>query len=383
MFIDDLKVAKRPAILVGGGAYAARDLINTFALSHGIPCFRTWNALDVITDDRDVYCGTIGTYGGPGRNFGIQNCDLLLTLGCRISGRITGGMPDTFARASTKYIIDIEQGHDCLEFMQSINCGGYPARIEGWFLQCKEWLRIYDPVKPEMLTGYDLHHYGFMRRLSEMLPSNAVVVYDTGGSSIMMGHCFKSKFGQRIFSSNGNSPMGFAMCGAIGAWFADPTRPIVCIIGDGGIQLNIQEFQTLKHYNIPLRVFILNNMCLGNTRSYQVQNGMAQVACGPDGYSAPDFVEIIKAYGMVPFHIPHTASIDCVVKQVMAHDGPAICDVQHKYFHDYAPRMSLWNAGIEEMFPPLPHDEFLSNMIIPPLEGWQERQLQYRRTPDA
>lgn len=376
MFIDDLKIAKRPAILVGGGAYSARSFIHEASHMHGIPVFRTWNAMDIATDGWSTYCGTVGTYGGPGRNFGIQNCDLLLTLGCRISGRITGGMPETFARAAIKYVVDIEQGHDALAFMRGAfkyqNGGEVLLNKNDWLTQCREWLKKYDPVKPEMLTSNDLHHYGFMRRLSELLPASAIVVYDTGGSSIMMGHCFRSKTGQRIFSSNGNSPMGFAMCAAIGAWFADPSRPIVCIIGDGGMCINIQEIQTLANYGIPIKVFILNNHILGNTKSFQRVNGMKEVACGPDGYKPPDFGEVVKAFGLFSYHIPHTAGMDGIIEQVMASDKPAICDVVHDDYCTYEPRISRWDCPIEDAYPFLPRDEFRANMIIEPWVGWEK-----------
>lgn len=108
--MGDLSKAERPGILVGGGAYKARAAICAFAERHSIPVFRTWNALDVVTDDSPVYGGTVGTYGGPGRNFGVQNCDLLLVLGCRLSGRITGGMPETFARGAKLYVVDVDAG---------------------------------------------------------------------------------------------------------------------------------------------------------------------------------------------------------------------------------------------------------------------------------
>lgn len=138
-FLDRLRKAQRPGILVGGGAYKARALIEAFAVRHSIPVFRTWNALDVITDDSPVFGGTVGTYGGAGRNFGVQNCDLLLIIGCRISGRITGGMPETFARGAVRYIVDVDpalldpdnqqvKGHvnvlcDATKFMEAL-CAG-------------------------------------------------------------------------------------------------------------------------------------------------------------------------------------------------------------------------------------------------------------------
>jgi acetolactate synthase-1/2/3 large subunit len=250
-----------------------------------------------------------------------------------------------------------------------------------WLEQCREWVRKYDPVKPEMLSG-EFHHYGFMRRLSELLPANAIVVSDTGGNVIMMGHCFQSKAGQRIFSSNGNTPMGFALAGAIGAWFADPSRPVYCIIGDGGMQLNIQELQTIKHYGVPVKVIILNNHILGNTKSYQRVNKKAELACGPDGYSCPDFVAVAKAYGIEAVTIDKLwgsrssyaqGTLEEMLPKVIAHPGPIVVDVVHHDFCAYEPRLSRWDAGIEEMHPPLPEEEFLANMIVQPLEGWEKR----------
>lgn len=109
-FLDDLGGAKRPGILVGGGAYKARKDILDFALGNRIPVFRTWNAQDICPDDHPCYGGTVGTYGGPGRNFGVQNTDLLLCLGCRLSGRITGGVPHSFARGAKLYVVDVDPG---------------------------------------------------------------------------------------------------------------------------------------------------------------------------------------------------------------------------------------------------------------------------------
>lgn len=108
MFLRDLAASRRPAILVGGGAYAARQQIMAFAVARCLPVFRTWNALDVAPDNHPCFAGTIGTYGGAGRNFGVQNADLLLVLGCRLSGRITGGVPESFARGAKLYVVDVD-----------------------------------------------------------------------------------------------------------------------------------------------------------------------------------------------------------------------------------------------------------------------------------
>lgn len=241
-----------------------------------------------------------------------------------------------------------------------------------WLEQCREWVKKYDPVRPHMLTE-DVHHYGFMRALSDRLPDNAIIVSDTGGNVIMMGHAFRSKEGQRIFTSNGNTPMGFALCGAMGAWFAEPERPVICIIGDGGMQLNIQELQTIKHYGCKVKVFIINNGILGNTKSYQRVNGKAELACGPDGYSAPDFTEIARAYGIWAMRIDLHIGVYSIIDNALEMDEAVIVDVIHDDYCTYEPRMSRWDAPIEEMYPLLSKEEFLSNMAIPPLEGWESR----------
>jgi acetolactate synthase-1/2/3 large subunit len=375
-YLDDLATSVRPAILVGGGAYAARAAIEAFATAHAIPCFRTWNALDVITDESPVYCGTVGTYGGPGRNYGIQNCDLLLCLGSRISGRITGGMPESFARGAKKYIVDVDPGlldtrwqqvkgdvnvlASCEEFIE-----GMPAPTHNnlpqhgaWLYRCREWLARYDPVTPER-SGI-AHHYGFVRQLSLSLPENAIVTYDTGGNAIMMGHCFRSKRGQRIFSSHGNSPMGGALCYAIGAAFAEPERPVYCLIGDGGMSMNVQELQTLKYYNPDVRVIVLQNYLLGNTAAYQRVNGLKPIGCGPDGYSSPDYHLVAEAYKIKNFFGVAWAWDDILYRR-----GPWVWEVDHADFCDYAPRMVRWDRAVEEMEPDLPLDEHLSNMSIP------------------
>ncbi len=349
--------------------------------------FRTWNALDVITDDSPVYAGTVGTYGGPGRNFGIQNADLLLCLGTRLSGRITGGMPETFARHAKLYVVDVDDAllnsawqprkadvnvhAEAGAFVEACK-GASMTKPQPWLDKCRDWLTRYDPVRPEMLTG-EFHHYGFMRRLSEALPDNAIVVSDTGGNQIMMGHCFRSKRGQRIFSSNGNSPMGFSMCGAIGAWFAAPERPVIAIIGDGGMQMNIQELQTLKRYGCNVKVFVLNNGILGNTASFQRVNGKQEIGCAAPDYDAPDFRNVVMAYGLKGWTLQPHDDWQHALDLIMTVSSACVIDVQDFDRCTYEPRMSRWDCPIEEMYPPVPEDEFREIMGGRALEGWEKR----------
>jgi acetolactate synthase-1/2/3 large subunit len=363
---SDLRDAKRPLFLVGGGAGNVPDL--------PYPTMVTWNGLDKVTPDQSHYAGVVGTYGGPGRNFAVQSCDLLVAVGCRISGRITGGMVDNFAPRAKKWQIDVEPkaegdwikwGLDANEFWDGIRKNkSFPLENrqerKKWLWKCQEWTDKYDPVKSEHFEEF--HHYGFMRKVSEYIPDNAIITFDTGGSAIMMGHAFRPKKGQRIFSSNGNSPMGFAMCGAMGAWFADKTRPIVCFIGDGGFNMNLQELQTIVNYGINIKIFILNNHCYGNTKLFQRYNyGSRFYACGPDGYNPPDFWAIVKAYGIKWGHIDCWNKFD-MVGPLMDRKETWIVDVVHHDFYEYLPRISRFDQDLCDQDPPLPRDEWEANL---------------------
>jgi len=396
-YLADLERAERPVLLIGGGCanYKAEFIALSKALQ--IPAFPTWNALDVATSDLLTYGGRIGTYGGPGRNYGLQNSDLLLAIGSRISGRITGGLPETFARRAKRYYVDIDESlldplnqpqpaqvnvlSDAGVFMRELAERVTPHKdFTNWLLKCKDWCERYDPVKAEHLVG-DFHHYGFMRKLSQVMPENALITADTGGNVIMFAHAFKTKWGQRYFTSNGNTPMGFAMCGAIGAWFADKSRPIVCLIGDGGMQLNLQELQTIVQYEVPVKIFVINNRCLGNTKSYQRVNKKAELACGPDGYSAPNFCAIAKAYGIKSMSLGEWERFDYVVESALNYSGPVLVDVVHDDFCAYEPKMARWDRGIECMEPALPEEEHEANMRMG--EGMTAEEYMDRRVKCA
>ncbi len=372
-YLANLYEAKRPVLLIGGGCRHSKGKFREMAEKLNIPTVVTWNAMDVCTSDLPYYAGRVGTYGGAGRNFAIQNADLVLAIGCRMSGRITGGMPKTFAPHAKTFAINIDPTPlpvqsdftlhcDAGTFMTAMSSRLSQRSSSAWSAQCRKWRVRYDPVQPEHFREW--HHYGFVRRLSNMLPADAIVVADTGGNVIMLAHCFETKQGQTVFTSNGNTPMGFALCGAIGAWFADPSRPLVVLIGDGGMQLNIQELQTIKHYAIPVKIFVLNNGILGNTKIYQVQNyGGRTIACDEaGGYSAPQFTAVSFAYGIQAEALSEWSRFERVVGAALAHDGPFLVDVVHKDFCDYAPKMVRWDRGIHQMEPDLPKDEYEANM---------------------
>jgi acetolactate synthase-1/2/3 large subunit len=394
---EDLKKSTRPVMLIGGGVKNAEatDELHEIGSVLKIPMFPTWNALDVVTSDYEYYCGRVGTYGGAGRNFGIQNSDLLISIGSRVSGRITGGNVKTFARQAKKYMIDIDNGTLKKEFQQvpfdeNINCDAKKfikefkeflikknfkseKNKEKWLKKCQQWKKTYDPVKKSYFKNTNtVQPYAFVRTLSEKMGKDDILVADCGGNIVTCNHAFETKKGQRYFTNNGNSPMGFSFSGAIGAYFANPKRNIVCIIGDGGMNMNIQELQTIKNYNIKIKTIILNNHIYGITKAFQETNfGGKSEACGPRGYIPPNFIKISKAYGIKTMEIKNNSEFEQKIDELLKCDESIVVDVDCHDHHEYEPRIFGWKTPIEDMYPYIEREEFKNNMIIDPIEGWE------------
>lgn len=403
-FLKDLKKSKRPVMLIGGGVKAAKaiDLLHKVGKIMKIPMFPTWNALDIVPSDYEYYGGRVGTYGGEGRNFGLQNSDLLLAIGSRISGRITGGNLKTFAREAKKYVVDVDtvllqKKLQQVPFDVSINCDAklFLERllaklkkekvpdVSSWTKQVFIWKSKYDPVRPEFFKQKEkVNPYAFIRTLSQEMKAGDVLVADCGGNIVTSNHAFATKNGQYYFSNNGNSPMGFSFCGAIGAWFASNKKNnVVCIIGDGGFNMNIQELQTLLTYGIKIKTFILNNHVYGIIKAFQDTNVEGRhEASGPKGYVPPNFIKISNAFGVTTRQIKKNSSAKKTIQEVLSCKESVICDVDCGNWYTYEPRVFGWNTPIEDMHPYLSRDEFRKNMIIDPVPGWETPTLPGIRT---
>ena len=400
-YIEDLKNSERPCLMIGAGVRlsgAVDELLELGKLLK-IPMFPTWNALDIVCSDYEYYGGRIGTYGGAGRNFGIQNSDLLLAIGSRISGRITGGNIHTFAREAKKYMVDVDKAglqkklqqvpfdecvySDAKLFINILKERLKPAwkragsehlpNFDSWVDKVMDWKVKYDPVTDDMFKPRKYPHpYAFTRILSEEMNDNDIFVADCGGNIVISNHAFETKVGQRYFTNNGNSPMGFSFAGAIGAAIAaDESQNVVCVIGDGGFNMNIQELQTIVNYQIPVKTIILNNHIYGITKAFQETNfeGRSE-ACGPIGYNPPNFVDIIEAYKIPTMVVDDGSDYDEIRKQIRAFlsvQGPVVMDLNCHEYHTYDPKIVGWETPIEDMYPYLPDDEFNQNMYIKPI----------------
>lgn len=390
LVLEWLQKARRPAILLGGGIWLADAESEAKALARAlknVPFFVTWNMMDYF--DPEYYGGKIGTFGGDGRNFGIQNCDLLLTIGSRISGRITGGMMNTFARGAKKIIVDIDPFElqyqqlkgdlniccDAKIFIDELKRVAKAVGDPAWLEKVKYWKEKYRVVKPEYYKQRgSVNPYVFVKVLSELMKEGDILVHEAGGNCVVTSQTFEPKSGQRVFTNNGNSSLGYAFPAAIGAVVATK-KPVTCICGDGGMNFNIQELQTLKHHRFPVKVLIFNNQAFGITKAYRDTNFKSEYA-GVDpehGVSFPDFVRVAKAYGLKALRINNHGDLRGKLRYILDADEPIICDVNMKGFYQYSPKLG-WGVPIEDQYPFLPRDEFRKNMLIEPWPGWENPQ---------
>lgn len=403
-FFNDLLRSKRPCFLIGGGVKITGNVkkLNKILDLIDLPAFVTWNAIDIVASDRKYYGGRVGTYGGPGRNFGIQNCDLLFAIGSRVSGRITGGNVSSFARSAKKYITDVDselldKKYQQVPFDENILCDldtfldifmkllkkniKKIPKFTKWKNKVYEWRDKYDPtleVAPR-INSYKfknknyVHPYYFMKILSEKMNSNDVIVGDCGGCSVLVGHALKTKQGQYYHSNNSHAPMGFSFSAAIGSALATNKR-VVCLTGDGGFNMNLQELQTLNNYNIKnLKTFIINNHIYGITKAFQKTNFQGrEEACGPKGYNPPNFDKIVKAYDIESVVINNDDELDEKIDYILNFKGPVVGEINCHEYHLYEPRLIGWATPIEDMYPYLNRDEFKKNMIIKPLDNWRK-----------
>jgi len=382
-FIEDLRKSRRPVLLIGGGVRSAgaEDWARRLGARLKIPCIPTWNAVDIFTNDFEYYRGRIGTYGTRYGNFTIQNADLILAIGCRFSGRITGGDIKSFARGAKIYAVDIDKANlkyptvkidvpicmDAKYFivdLMSVLLEQEESAWSWWLKQTKDWMDKY-PVVLEEYYAEDkiVHPYVFVKVLSETLDDRDIVVADCGGNVVVVYQALETKFGQRVISSHGNSPMGFSFAGAIGAALAAPDRRVVCLIGDGGFNMNIQELQTIRNYNIEnLKVFIMNNHIYGITRQFQDTHFESRYeASGPKGYNQPDFLPIADAYGIMGLDIRDHHMLRERIRDVIDYPRVIICDVNMNEYCKYEPRIAGFTP-IEDMAPLLPRRELRQNM---------------------
>jgi acetolactate synthase-1/2/3 large subunit len=345
----------------------------------------SWAALDLMPHDHPLFVAQFGVYGNRAANFTVQNADLIISVGTRLDTRMTGGKPESFARGAKKVIVDIDETElhkrlkadvpivaDAKRFLGLLNKAveDMPkTNFAMWRRRISEWKTRYPIISGrERDLGGPVEPCVFIDRLCKVLPDDMVTVVDAGGNLTWAQQAFRIKGAQKIFSAYGYSPMGYSLPAAIGASVALGQHPVVCTIGDGGVQINIQEFQTLAHYQFPVKVFIMNNRSYGIIKQFQDElfESRYEATQASAGYSCPDFVKVAQAYGLATERITSHEEIAEKVERVLKMPGPVVCDVLLDENARITPK-TIFGTPIEDQWPLLDREEFRANMIVPPL----------------
>jgi acetolactate synthase-1/2/3 large subunit len=337
-----------------------------------------------------LYCGRPGMVGQRGANFTQQNADCLLILGARLDLCQTGFNHPNFAKNARKIIIDIDQKEiDKLdmkfEMALSTDIGAlighcldiaaeYSFDFSKWLSFCKELHRKYPVILPKYKNKFGLvNTYNLIDLLSEILTGKDMIVPGSSGACAeLTQQAFKIKKGQRLLNTPGLGAMGFDLPAAIGACIASGGRRTIGIAGDGGFQMNIQELQTLKRLDLPIKMFVLNNGGYGSIQAMQKNRFDGNyVACNAQsGLTLPDIVSVAKAYGLKAVRIKNQSNLKADIAKVLSLDGPVICEVMVDPDVPTAPRLSsevlpdgrMVSKPMEDLWPFLDRDEFERNM---------------------
>lgn len=393
--ITRLKNAERPVILAGSGIRIAGALDQFQSVIHklGIPVTTGWTH-DTIASDDPVFCGRPGTIGTRGGNFTVQNSDVLLILGSRLNIRQTGYAWLSFARAAYKIWVDIDSAElnrptvkpdfpiqadlrDFFSEMKNQLKDWDSAKFANWLAWCKERNEKYPAVLPRHHEFHGkINPYHFMDTLFESLGKDDIVVTGNATACIVSFQVGKIKLGQRLFSNSGSASMGYDLPAAIGAAIAGEGRRVICLAGDGSLQLNIQELQTIVNYQLSIKVFVLNNEGYLSIRTSQKGFFGGSIGEGPtSGVTFPDIIKVAQAYGLPTMRLD-TKDFKNGIRDVLKTPGPIVCEVALDPSQGFEPRQNsralpdgrIISAPLEDMYPFLERKELKENMIIPLLD---------------
>ena len=392
-----LAAARRPVLLAGTGVRLAgamapfEELVDRL----GIPVTTAWTH-DLIASDNPHFCGRQGAIGTRAGNFTVQNADFLLVLGARLTIRQVGYNWQAFAPRAFKAVVDVDEAEFRRPFVRidlpvKADAGRFLAALADaldetsyrreehaeWLGWCRGLVEAYPPVRAEQRTNRPpINPYHFVERLFEHLDADDAVVCGNASATIVPFQVARLQRGQRLLSNSGSASMGYDLPAAVGAAVARRGRRVICLAGDGSLQLNIQELQTVRHHGLPVKLFVMDNRGYLSIRSTQQNFFGATIGSGPDdGVSFPDFVAVAAAYGLPAVRLSEPGALDETIAEVLAADGPVVCHVMLDPEQGFEPRVrsralpdgTIVSPALEDMYPFLDPAELARNM--PSLQG--------------
>jgi acetolactate synthase-1/2/3 large subunit len=395
--IKHIKRSERPVLLAGSAIRSSGSHKAFLKLTEllRIPVVTAWNAHDCVTDAHPFYFGRPGSIGDRAGNFIVQNSDLLLVLGCRLNVRQISYNWQSFARKAFKIIIDIDplelekptirpdlaicgNVRDLIKAMlRELPAKGLPINRK-WLEWCRARKERFPVVQATYWNRSEMvNPYCFVDRLTKLLPENQIVITGNGSACVCTFQGAVVKKGQRFYTNSGSAPMGYDLPAAIGACFGSNNKKIVCIAGDGSIQMNLQELQTIVHHRLPIKIFVLNNNGYHSIRQTMgAFFGTAKVGYDPEsGVSFPDMERIAYAYEIPFLRCRNHGELDKCISQTLWGRSPFMCEIMVWVDQPFAPKQSsqslpdgrIVSKPLEDLAPFLDRKEFLENMLIDPI----------------
>ncbi|VTR93881.1 acetolactate synthase : Uncharacterized protein OS=uncultured bacterium GN=ACD_32C00113G0025 PE=3 SV=1: TPP_enzyme_N: TPP_enzyme_M: TPP_enzyme_C [Gemmata massiliana] len=382
--LELVRGAERPVLVLGWGVHlaGAGALALEVAERLGLPIAPTWAIADAVPHDHPLHIGTFGTHGTRHANFAVQNADLILSVGSRLDTKATGTPPATFARGAKKVVVDIDPcelnkfarydlhidlpiASDAGAFLRALNTAPSRPPVSAWLERIADWKSRYPVCPDEYYSESEVNPYVFAKTLSRHLGEGEQIFLDTGCTLAWVMQAFEFKRGQRLFHDWNNTAMGWAVPACVGASLALDRRPVVCVTGDGSLQMNIQELATVVRHKLPVKIFLLNNHGHGMIQQTQEQwlGSKYHASSVEGGLTDPDYLAVARAYGFPVHNLTRAADVSDRIAAVLAADGPQFCNVEIPAHHRVLPQVKFGRPN-EDTEPLLPRDEFLSNMIV-------------------
>ena len=393
-FEELISSAKRPLILAGHGVRiaGAEQLFCEFLNKFKIPATFTWNACDLLPWDHSLYIGRPGVVASRAANFAIQNCDLLISIGCRLDNVITAYNPLGFARAARKIVVDVDQNEldrhemkidlairaDAKVFLTAAlddNDFQFTAS-DDWLNKCHDWKSRYPAREPtETISGSLMGHYDFIDQLSDVLPPETNVITGSSGLAVEVFYtAFRNRTGQRIFLTSGLGAMGYGVAAAIGCCIGSNLRQTYCIESDGSLMMNLQELATLRSLGLPITIVVMNNGGYCSIRNTQ-RNYFESRFIGTDGASGlfiPNLTEVARSFDIEAIEIKNSHELAVALSGQIPH-GPRLLNVVLARDEVLAPKVSaipqkdgsIISMPLEDMTPLLPLEVLMREMLIP------------------
>ena len=393
--VSALKTAKKPVIITGNGIHLSKteDFFHTLKNLLNIPVVSTWTSKDLMSQNDPLFVGNFGLLGERAANYAIQRADLLLILGSRLSIPNTGYRTDLFSPNSKKIMVDIDPNemykhtvnidypiHDDLNnfFPRLIAALKNESNFPKWNLWgaiTQHWKENYPVFQKEYADiPSRINSFYFMEVLSRKLRDSHIVVTDMGTSYTCTMQSLQMNGKSRLFTSSACCSMGFGLPGAIGAYYANPDKEIILLCGDGGLQMNIQELQTIIHNKIPIKIFVLNNNGYLAITLMQdnLFNGKYVGSNKESGVSSPSFTKIAEAYGITTFNFKNNEQLVSEIDTVLQHDGAVLCEIDMVENQLLIPRVQstkdstgkIISNSLENMYPYLSEEEMNEIMSV-------------------